>query len=154
MQDNKKTYNTNWLARWCNLGLPLYEASCPNREPGGDCTTCHQYGGLWAVNLTPHAITIENGDGTRITVPPSGTVARVAEVREMQLPFHGIRIMRTKKGHIENLPAPRPGYVYLVSGMVLDSVSNFRHDVYAPDTGPDAIRNDKGHIVAVKGLKQ
>jgi hypothetical protein len=40
-----------------------------------------------------------------------------------------------------------------VSGMVLDALAGSRiGDVVAPDTGPDAVRNDQGHIVAVRGF--
>jgi hypothetical protein len=43
--------------------------------------------------------------------------------------------------------------VYLiVSGMVLDALAGGRPDVVAPDTGPDAVRDEKGHIVAVLGF--
>jgi len=30
------------------------------------------------VNLTPHAVTLQSADGTRFTVPPSGTVVQMA----------------------------------------------------------------------------
>jgi hypothetical protein len=33
------------------------------------------------LNLTPHAITVQLADGTRITYPPSGEVARVTPER-------------------------------------------------------------------------
>ena len=142
-----------YLERWCEFGLELYNPDCPNSD-SGDCTTCHQYGGLWVQNLTPHAITIQREDGTQVTVSPSGTVARVNEIRTEQVPLYGIRIVRTDKGPVENLPAPKTDVVYLVSSIVLDALKGTRYDTYAPDTGADAVRNDKGHIVAVRGLRQ
>jgi len=46
--------------------------------------------------------------------------------------------------------------VFIVSGKVLDAnkmSSNPRVNIVAPATGhPDAIRNDKGHIVSVPGF--
>ena len=41
--------------------------------------------------------------------------------------------------------------MFIVSGMVLSAVRN-RQDVFAPDTGPTATRNEKGHIVGVARL--
>ena len=57
------------------------------------------------------------------------------------------------------LPYPVEGLTFIVSGMVRDALSALparlsRPDVYAPDTGSDAIRNEKGHIVSVRGLVQ
>lgn len=100
------------------------------------------------INLTPHAITIE-GYGT---IEPSGQVARVSTVRAEAPAVAGIRVTRQSAGDIEGLPEPQEGVIYLVSGMVLAATN--RADVYAPDTGADAIRNEKGHIVAVRGLVQ
>lgn len=53
-----------------------------------------------------------------------------------------------------DLPEPKLDTIYIVSGMVLAALNGSRPDVYAPDIGPDAIRNDKGHIIAVIGLVQ
>ena len=109
------------------------------------------------INLTPHPITIE-GLGT---LQPSGTVARVSTIRTQCGVLGGVRCTSQNFGPVEGLPAPQDGVTYVVSGMVLDALkrqagpagsSRAGHDVYAPDTGPDAIRDEKGHIVAVRGL--
>jgi hypothetical protein len=52
-----------------------------------------------------------------------------------------------------DLPEPIEGTAFIVSGLVAGAVS--RSDVFSPATGPkdEAIRNDKGHIIAVKFLK-
>ena len=60
---------------------------------------------------------------------------------------------------VDGLPDPVEGITFIVSGMVRDALSALpawlqRPDVYAPDTGADAIRNEHGHIVAVRGLVQ
>lgn len=54
------------------------------------------------------------------------------------------------------MPEAQPDTVYIVSGMVLDALkrqgsARVGSDVFAPDTGADAIR-ENGQIVAVKGL--
>ncbi|MDY0300265.1 MAG: hypothetical protein RBQ99_01635 [Trichlorobacter sp.] len=101
-------------------------------------------------NLTPHPLTIE-GLGT---IEPSGTVPRVASLREVLTPVAGVRVVQQSFGSVENLPAPQEGVILIVSAMVLSALAGSRSDVFAPDTGADAIRNEKGHIVAVRGLVQ
>jgi hypothetical protein len=106
------------------------------------------------VNLTPHPITIRK-DGVDTTFQPSGKVARVNEMaNDVEREIDGIPILRKSKfTDIIDLPEAEDGTAFIVSGMVADRIS--RSDVFAPGTGPkdEAIRNDKGHIIAVKFLK-
>ena len=107
------------------------------------------------VNCTPHALNVE---GLGI-LPASGVVARVAAVRErttgllvQDQPVRvSIRLIRQSFGVVEGLPEPSPDTVYVVSAMVLSALSGSRADVVAPDTGPDAIR-ENGQIKAVRGF--
>jgi len=102
------------------------------------------------VNLTPHAITVRTDAGDR-TFQPCGTVARVSQ-DTMDAGFvAGIPVVKKTTGQVTGLPDPAADTVYIVSAMVLAAVSD-RSDVFAPDTGSTAIRNDKGHIVAVRGF--
>lgn len=110
------------------------------------------------VNLTPHAINIRVGL-REICVPPSGKVARVAQaptapatpvfVEELEIPV----VASPKFEGVVDLPDPAPNTMFLVSGLVLGHVVG-RNDVFAPATGPqdEAVRNEKGHIVAVTRL--
>ncbi len=107
-------------------------------------------------NLTPHAITLRLPNGEDMIIPTSGTVARVsaapresADVSGSPVPVFPSPVF----GEVENLPAPLAGYFYIVSGLALAHVKG-RSDVFAPATGPTdgAIRNEKGHIVAVTCL--
>lgn len=98
------------------------------------------------VNLTPHALTIE-GLGTL----PSRGVARCAALREETQPLAGIRLVRQTFGEVQGLPAPQADTTYIVSALVLGALRGSRPDVVAPDTGPDAIR-ENGQIVAVRGF--
>ena len=100
------------------------------------------------INCTPHPLTVE-GLGT---IEPSGIVPRVATTRLPATTLGGVRLVRTLKGEVQDLPEPAPGIVLIVSGMVLDALGGSRPDVVAPDTGADAVRNEKGHIVAVRGF--
>lgn len=105
------------------------------------------------LNLTPHAITVRLPDGTDRTYNPSGTVARVAMEEDVVFYLHEVPVIRRKPGKVVGLPTD--GTRCLVSGMVLDALRGAGHtvpNVYAPDTGPTAIRDEKGHIVAVTRL--
>ena len=111
------------------------------------------------VNLTPHPITIRLGNDAKsdVTFAPSGTIARVAEktVKPTRNEVFGFPVAgKTVFEAVVNLPEPKEGVIYIVSGVVAANVS--RPDVFSPATGPDdnAIRNEKGHIVAVTKFKE
>lgn len=113
------------------------------------------------VNLTPHAINIADAAGDIIkTFPASGDVARCGPpAAQPALPVDGIPLVQVSAapGPVVGLPAPAPETMYIVSGMVAchpDVVG--RTDVVSPGTGPDdtPVRNDKGHIVAVRRFRQ
>lgn len=119
------------------------------------------------INLTPHAISIKNGD-INVTVQPSGFLARVSTTEEVTSYVAGIPVITRKMGAVE-LFCPDTGKSqtftkeavtvgvlptvnFLVSSMVLDAIPD-GHELapfcFAPDTGSTAERNDKGHIVSV-----
>lgn len=100
------------------------------------------------INLTPHAITLQRADGTQVTYPPSGVVARVASVEKVVDEVNGIPVISRTLGEAEGLP--EEGTVCLVSAMVLSAVPG-RKGVFAPDSGPTAIR-ENGQVVAVTRL--
>lgn len=106
------------------------------------------------INLTPHAITID-GVGTILPAP----VAARVDVHTLTHTAGGMpcRVRAQGFGAVTGLPDPVEGVAYVVSAIVLARVkAQFgqyaRFDVFAPDTGPDAIRNENGQIVAVQGL--
>jgi len=112
------------------------------------------------INLTPHAISIElaDGEGNRFTVAPSGTVARVEMEEVRSTPLYDeygndfIQVIRRTAGTVTGIPPRRHRTVLLVSSMVLDAMRDTgRCDVYAPDTGASAIR-ENGQVIAVRRL--
>ena len=127
------------------------------------------------LNLTPHDIIVRMPDGDRV-IPESGQVARIKSQQVECLPVDGIPVVRTLPGIIEGLPAPavqchrcgaiaaahatdcvcgQPDFVpiwLIVSSMVAQACQE-RADVLAPDTGPTAIREKNGQIVAVTRLQ-
>jgi len=104
------------------------------------------------VNLTPHPIVIKTPNRD-ITIPPQGTVARVAVSQVKVGEIDDIPVVKNTYGDVVGLPDPAPNTVYVVSGLVLSALQGKgRSDVVAPDTGPTAIRDNQGRIIAVTRL--
>jgi hypothetical protein len=113
------------------------------------------------INCTPHAIVVRTPQGD-ITFPPSGIVARVTMTERPSAPapqleprlFAGPQleppVIRRVPGEVTGLP--EDGTPCIVSAMVLAALPPGTPGVYAPDTGATAIRDEKGHIVAVTRL--
>lgn len=114
------------------------------------------------INLTPHAITLRADDGVDHVIPASGVVARVTSTPGGVLPDQGLPVPvkgADTFGDVIDLPTPVDGVFYLVSALVGSALRDqgaARPDVLCPGTGPQdgAVRNDKGHIVAVTCLKR
>ncbi len=101
------------------------------------------------LNLTPHEVRLRRGDGSEVVLPPSGTVARVSTTEEVVETFDGIPLVRRVFG--EPVGLPPEGVPCIVSALVAAAVPG-RKGVFAPDTGPTAVRDEKGLIVAVTRL--
>ena len=103
-------------------------------------------------NLTPHAITVVREDGIETVFQPDPQGPARVSVRTETLPaVAGFRLQQQAFGRVENLPEHEDGVVLIVSALVLAQCKD-RDDVVAPDTGRDAIRNDSGQVVAVRGF--
>jgi hypothetical protein len=103
------------------------------------------------VNLTPHTIVYQKGDGTTVSFPSEG-VARVAEkVGYLLSTEDGIYVYSAPTmGLTEGLPLPVEGVTYIVSGIVRNALAGQREDVVSPGTGPnDGAIRAAGQIVAV-----
>lgn len=101
------------------------------------------------VNLTPHVLSLQREDGTFITVPASGTVARCEEQRVKVGAVAGLAIYETSYGNVTGLPDPQPGTVYVVSALVAKAAG--REDVLAPG---QALRDEAGVVVGAIGLSR
>ena len=98
-------------------------------------------------NLTPHAINVYDSDGNRVSIPPSGIVARVTTIEsDTDSRVVGVPVIRRSFGDVVNLPDDSTPCI--VSALVLAAVPR-RPNTYAPDTGPTAIRDDNGNILGV-----
>lgn len=108
------------------------------------------------INLTPHPIIVRTPEGD-VTLSPSGAVARVATTEAAVDPVaiggHSIPVVQRTMGEIVGLPETDEPCI--VSSLVLEAVriqQPWRRRVYAPDTGPTAIRDAAGRVVAVTRL--
>ena len=131
------------------------------------------------INLTPHTINVAIGDNI-IALPADGREARVSSENvlvgtiEYERVLHSqdvfderasIPIVKTVYGDVETvrknadgsqtvlhvgLPEPQVGTVYIVS-MLVGGLVHGRDDLYGPDSGPTAIR-EQGQIKAVRNL--
>ena len=106
------------------------------------------------INLTPHSVTIRKPDDTVITIPPSGSIARVESFEEPRPDTEGIPTIRRMWGGINLGTTIEEGNIYIVSTLVLDAVQDetdpLAKVLVAPDTGQTAVRDDRGQIVEVK----
>lgn len=100
------------------------------------------------LNLTPHPITLRGAQGD-ITLPPSGTVARVATVESVIGEVAGLPVVSRAWGAVSGLP--EDGTPCIVSALVAGAVPG-RRGVYAPDSGATAIRDERGQVIAVTRL--
>ena len=100
------------------------------------------------VNLIGHDITI-SGYGT---LPKNDNPCKVETKQRIIGKVAGIPIAETHFEKIVNLPEPEDGVYYIVSRITMDYVPFYREDVFCVDTGPSAIRNENGQVVAVSQL--
>jgi hypothetical protein len=111
------------------------------------------------VNLTPHSINLHGTDATTpllaalvITVPPSGTVARLAVSRKAcgEIVAHGgirLAVSRAKFGEIAGLPVSEAGTIFVTSALVAEAAK--RADVFSPG---ELVRDETGNVIGANGL--
>ena len=100
------------------------------------------------VNLIGHDITISG----HATLPKCDNPCRV-ETQQMSIgKLAGVPIAKTEFMKIMNLPDPEDGTYYIVSRIAMDYVPFKREDVFCVDTGPTAIRDENGQVIAVTQL--
>ncbi len=100
------------------------------------------------VNLIGHDITI-SGYGT---LPKADKPCRVDTQQVVIGKISGIPIVKTYFKGLDNLPDPEEGTYFIVNRITMDYIPIFREDVFCVDTGPSAIRDENGQVVAVTQL--
>lgn len=105
------------------------------------------------VNLTPHDIHIVTGityadwDGI-VTIPRSGTIARVQTDSVIVGHVNGIPLTRVVYGNVIDLPDETDDTMYVVSVLVRLARPD-RTDLASPG---DLVRNDAGVVIGCKSL--
>lgn len=101
------------------------------------------------INLTPHAINFVGEDGSELfEIVPSGVVARVTTETVTIGNINGIPVKKTMFGEVDDLLAPMPNTVYIVSSLVAQRCKD-RDDVFIPN---ETVRDEKGRIIGCKSL--
>lgn len=99
------------------------------------------------VNLTPHTLSIYDGETLVVTLPPSGQVARVSIETQRLSVMDKVPLYVQQPGEVVGLPEP-DGALFVVSALVRLAVPN-RRDVASPG---ELVRNEAGQPVGCKGL--
>lgn len=104
------------------------------------------------VNLTRHPITFILSDGSYVEVEPEGRAARVGSrtVEDLRVTVHKsatIPVYRMVDRELLDLPDPKEGVIYVVSGLVAAVAKR-------PDVGsPVRLQRDNlGRVVGIQGL--
>jgi hypothetical protein len=86
-----------------------------------------------------------------IRVPPSGKIARVSAVPQIQDEICGVRFIRQEYGDTTDLPpcVHGAGKMYIVSAMVR-AANPGRYDIASP---ADMIRDEQGRIIGCRALE-
>jgi len=106
------------------------------------------------VNLTPHILELmpEGPDGPKVTIPPSGQVARCnvyrVQVDTVTVDGTDIPVNRTLFGEVTGLPDPQPDTIFVVSVLVAKAVP-YRPDVFIVD---DTFRDEQGRVIGARAL--
>lgn len=106
------------------------------------------------INCTPHDVSVKLENGEIITYKPSGSIARVVNTEEyINEDINGIPLIKSVTSEPFGVPAPQKDTLYIVATMVLESPTNTRYDLIAPNTGMTACRDSNGRIKYVTSFK-
>lgn len=105
------------------------------------------------VNLTDYTLEFPVMTTERVmTIPRTGRVARVAQVRDPICDWdgflNGVQLYKASIGEVEGLPEPQEGLIYIVSERVARAVPH-RRDVAFPASYGELT---SGELVGIKGL--
>lgn len=108
------------------------------------------------VNLTPHEITIIQGDD-ECKIQPSGSLARLRYNVNKKTKIGGFKLVEFDNEVITGIPKPEDNKVFIVSSVIMQALRTnglLRSDIVSPDTSRySAIRDKNGNIIAVRGFQ-
>lgn len=104
------------------------------------------------VNLTPHTIDLLSEGGEKVSIQPSGQLARVSVKQEVvgHYIFMEKKFPRKKSvyGKVEGLPEEKEGVVFIVSALVRNALPD-RGDIVSPT---DLVRDQNNQPIGAKAL--
>jgi hypothetical protein len=99
------------------------------------------------INLTPHTLNVQKADGSFITIPPSGQVARVTVTYKEVRQVSGVSVFSPHYGEVVGLPKMEDDNLYIVSLLVKQAAPGL--GLLSPG---ELIRDEKGNPIGCKGL--
>lgn len=103
------------------------------------------------INLTPHDVNLILQDESTMTIPASGSIARVGSHVEQVGTIGIIPVVKTVFDTVvTDLPNPQAGVIYLTSTLVAQAVPD-RIDVLVP---ADLRRDEAGRIIGCGALQR
>ncbi len=103
------------------------------------------------INLTPHDVNLILQDESTMTIPASGSIARVGSHVEQVGTIGIIPVVKTVFDTVvTDLPDPQAGVIYLTSTLVAQAVPD-RIDVLVP---ADLRRDEAGRIIGCGALQR
>ena len=89
-----------------------------------------QLGEQRLVNLCSHDIQIAtDSENKKVTIPPSGVVARVVKKQKDVEKYAGFSIIREVYGNLYGIPDKKENTIYIVSAPVLNCLNDTRDDI-------------------------
>ncbi len=104
------------------------------------------------INLTPHELNIKEEGGSFLTIPRSGSVARVQTTTETVGTIAGVSVTRQKfADEIDGVPQRKEETYYVVSRLAAEALKEAGRtdDILIPGA---AIRDDSGKIIGCAGF--
>ena len=99
------------------------------------------------INLTPHTITLINGE-TKTELVSEGLARVTTETVQIDT-INGIPVNTVKMGEVIGLPEKQPNTILIVSRIVAEAIKNQRDDVLIVDK---TVRDENGRIIGATAL--
>jgi len=101
------------------------------------------------INLTPHEINVLCADGSMLSIPASGDIARCKELRTLVGNVNGIDLYHATYGDVYGLPEQEANDTLYIVSMAVRLALHTRKDIVSPG---ELVRDDAGKPIGCKGF--